>query len=70
MKNGEEEHIVVIKVTGESAKDLIAVGKKDLINYFIPKEFGLNPKDCTINMEKRVGNDKSMFGFDRYTFVD
>lgn len=70
MKDGEVKHIVVITVTGDSALDLIAVGKKDLVNHFLPQYFGLQPKDCKVSMEKRVGNTKELFGFERYTYKD
>jgi hypothetical protein len=64
----KEEHIVVITITGESARDLIAVGETDLLNYFLPQKLGMQPKDCKVSMEKRVENKKALFGFDRYTY--
>jgi hypothetical protein len=34
-----------IIIDGESAKELFAVGGKDLVNYFLPKQLGVKSKD-------------------------
>jgi len=70
IKHGEVQHIVNITIVGESAEDLIAVGKNDLLSHFLPKGLYVKEKDCRVFMEKRVGNDDASFGFDRYTFKD
>lgn len=70
LKDGEIEHIVQITITGESALDLIAVGKKDLLSHFLPKGLMVKESDCKVYMEKRVGNSKSVFGYDTYFYKE
>jgi len=36
---------VVIVIDGDSAADLFAVGPKDLREHFMPKQWGVDPKD-------------------------
>jgi len=52
---------VAIVIDGESAKDLFAVGSKDLVQYFLPKKWGVKKKDVVkITMEQFFVDDKEV----------
>ena len=40
-----KDYKLVIKIDGESAKELFAVGPNDLKDYFLPKHLGVAPND-------------------------
>lgn len=59
---------VNVRITGQSAKDLLFVGKEDLINHFSPKGLFVKSEDCEVWARTLKPNPKSMTGHDEYRY--